>query len=98
MIVVQNASSVPPARNSKAEKKKNLLFKQGVKPVSSAEEEKAKKNKTKRKLKPCTTIPANSELVSREWGSGEKRKEAIFSLPLFSISMQQACLVQVVRA
>ena len=47
MIVVQNASSVPPARNSKAEKKKNLLFKQGVKLVSSPEEEKAKKRKLK---------------------------------------------------
>jgi len=44
-ITGQNASSVPPARDSKAEKKKNLLLKQGVKLVSSAEGEKAKKRR-----------------------------------------------------
>lgn len=48
MIIVQNATSVPPARDSKTEKKKNLLFKQGMKLVSSAEEEKEKKGDEKK--------------------------------------------------
>lgn len=50
----QNASSIPPALYSRAEKKKSLLFKQGVKLVSSAEEEKAKKRKRRENRKPRT--------------------------------------------
>ena len=71
-----------------------------MKLVSSAEEEKAKKRRRrepKRTENLAHTIPANSELVSREC-SGEKEKDVISSLPLFLISTQQACLVQAVQA
>jgi len=53
-----------------------------MKLVSSAEEEKAKGGEEKTENL-AHTIPANSELVSREWGSREKEKVAISSLLSF---------------
>ena len=85
MIISQNASSVPPARYSKAEKKKNLLFKQGVKQVSSAEEEKAKKGDEKKTETLHNHTRKQRVGVTRMGFRREKERGNIFPPSLFNI-------------
>ena len=51
MIIGQNGSSVPPARYSRAEKKKNLLFKTGRETSFICRRRKSKEKEAKRKPK-----------------------------------------------